>query len=544
VKWSIGVKIGTGFAFGMALLIALGTLAYLTTNQLISVTEHVSQIVEVNQSLRGIVIAITDAEAGVRGFLLSNDTVYLDPFSSATAAINKLMADVRQRTLDNPGQQKILDTIEPLVAARLSALGAAIPNRQASLTAALQRPAATSQVRAGDAIRVAIAGMLDENMRQVYAGNSEAKDASRLIRLVILVGIPVALVLLLLIALFLIRAISVPLRAMARLADRVAGGDLTVRVAHGNRKDEVGVLNVSLGVMLENFRELLSQTQQGLAMVGTSASEILATTSEIASGAAETATGVSETTTTVEEVKQTVLLASQKAKAVMENAQRSVQVSQAGKLAVEETLAGMNRIREQIDLITGSIVRLSEQSQAISEITTTVNDIAEQSNLLAVNAAIEAAKAGEQGKGFAVVAQEVKSLAEQSKKATAQVRIILGDVQKATSAAVMATENGSKVVDAGVKQSGDVIEAIRQLTESIVDAAQAATQISASSQQQVLGMDQVAQAMESIKVASSQNMAGTKQAETAARQLHEMGEKLHVIVARYKLEEHQDARAG
>src|SRR5208283_2790829 len=190
------------------------------------------------------------------------------------------------------------------------------------------------------------------------------------------------------------------------------------------------------------------------------ASEILATTTQIATGAAETATGVSETTTTVEEVKQTAQVASQKARSVMDGAQRSVQVSQTGRKSVEETLAGMNRIREQMEFIAGSIVRLSEQSQAIGEIIAAVNDLAEQSNLLAVNAAIEAAKAGEQGKGFAVVAQEVKSLAEQSKQATAQVRGILGDVQKATSAAVMATEQGSKVVEAGVKQSTEVSEAI------------------------------------------------------------------------------------
>ncbi len=113
----------------------------------------------------------------------------------------------------------------------------------------------------------------------------------------------------------------------------------------------------------------------------------------------------------------------------------------------------MKRIQTHMDSIAASIVRLSDQSQAIGEIIASVNDLAEQSNLLAVNAAIEAAKAGEQGKGFAVVAQEVRSLAEQSKQATAQVRNILGDIQKATSAAVMATEQGSKAVEAGVKQS-------------------------------------------------------------------------------------------
>lgn len=180
-------------------------------------------------------------------------------------------------------------------------------------------------------------------------------------------------------------------------------------------------------------------------------------------------------------------------------------------------------------------MRLSEQSQAIGEIIATVNDLAEQSNLLAVNAAIEAARAGEQGKGFAVVAQEVKSLAEQSKHATAQVRTILGDIQKATSAAVLATEQGNKAVEAGVKQSAEAGESIRLLTDSVTEGAQAAVQIAASSQQQMVGMDQVALAMENIKQASIQNVSGTKQAEAAAESLHELGQKLKQLAEQYKV---------
>jgi methyl-accepting chemotaxis protein len=188
-----------------------------------------------------------------------------------------------------------------------------------------------------------------------------------------------------------------------------------------------------------------------------------------------------------------------------------------------------------MESIAESIVRLSEQSQSIGEIIATVNDLAEQSNLLAVNAAIEAAKAGEQGKGFAVVAQEVKSLSEQSKQATAQVRTILGDIQRATSAAVLATEQGNKAVQAGVKQTTETGEAIRLLADSIAEAAQAATQIAASSQQQMVGMDQVALAMENIKQASVQNVSGTRQAEVAAQSLHELGQKLQQLAAQYKV---------
>jgi methyl-accepting chemotaxis protein len=287
------------------------------------------------------------------------------------------------------------------------------------------------------------------------------------------------------------------------------------------------VLGLAFGALLT--RSIARQLRESVAQLSASSAEILATTTQVASGSAETATAVSETTATVEEVKQTAQVASQKAKYVSESAQKASSVAQAGRRSVEEGIQGMSRIQEQMGSIAESIVRLSEQSQAIGEIIATVNDLAEQSNLLAVNAAIEAARAGEQGKGFAVVAQEVKSLAEQSKQATAQVRTILTDIQKATGAAVLATEQGGKAVDAGVKQSAEASESIRVLAEAITEAAQAATQIAASSQQQMVGMDQVALAMDNIKQASAQNVAGTKQAEAAAQNLHELGQKLSAM---------------
>ena len=358
--------------------------------------------------------------------------------------------------------------------------------------------------------------------------------AERTLRLFAMVG-SLAALLAVAMALLISRIIAAPLQTLSGIAGQVASGDLTVSIPAGHRTDEVGELLRAFGAMLEGLRKLMHEINEGVNVLSSSSGQILATTTQVVSGAAETATAVSETTATVEEVKQTAQVASQKAKHVSDSAQKVAQVSQSGRKSVEDAIQGMHHIQEQMASIAESVVRLSEQGQAISEIIATVNDLTEQSNLLAVNAAIEAARAGEQGKGFAVVAQEVKSLAEQSRHATAQVRTILGDVQKATSAAVMATEQGAKAVEAGVKQSSEARESIRLLADSIGEAAQAATQIAASSQQQMVGMDQVALAMENIKQASVQNVAGTKQAETAAHSLHELGQKLKQLAAQYKV---------
>ncbi|HUW06948.1 MAG TPA: methyl-accepting chemotaxis protein [Williamwhitmania sp.] len=280
---------------------------------------------------------------------------------------------------------------------------------------------------------------------------------------------------------------------------------------------------------------ILSEVKDTVNILVASTSEILAATTQVASGSVETSTAISETTTTVEEVRQAAQLSSQKASRVSENALQVSQVTQLGQKAVDETLTGMHEIQTQMDSMANTIIRLSEQTQQIGGIIASVTEVADKSNMLAVNAAIEAAKAGEQGRGFAVVAQEIRNLAQQSKEATIQVRNILNDVQKTTSSAVMATEQTSRAVDIGVKQSAQAGDTIKKLADSSSKAVEAATQIVASSQQQVVGMDQIGLAMQNINQAGTENAASMVQAEKAAKGLNELGQKLKVLVEQYKI---------
>lgn len=365
------------------------------------------------------------------------------------------------------------------------------------------------------------------------AARSQAQVRKSL-HLFVIAGI-FAMLLAVIMTLFLNWIIVNPLKEISAAMESLASGELAINLSINDRHDELGILAQNFRKMVENQRKIIQEIGDAVSILTSVSDEILAMTKQVSSGSAETATALNQTMGTVEEVKQTVQLASEKAMQVSDSAQKTVQISRSGQHAVEEMIAGMGHIGEQTNAAAISITKLSEQNKAIGEIIATVNDLTEQSSLLAVNAAIEAAKAGEQGKGFSVVAQEIKSLAQQSKQATIQVRIILGEIQKAIAAAVMATEHNGQAVEAGAQQSDTAGISIKMLAESIVEAAHVAVQIAATSKQQMVGMAQVALAMENIKEASTLNLTGTRQAEAAAQNLHGLGLKLKQLVEWYKV---------
>jgi methyl-accepting chemotaxis protein len=325
-----------------------------------------------------------------------------------------------------------------------------------------------------------------------------------------------------------------PLRALSQAAERVAAGDLSVQLPPQTRRDETGVLSRTFAQMIERLRDMMREIGDGVQVLASSASEITAATAQVTASSAQTAAAVADTSTTAEEVKQTARVSTDKALRVQDMAQRKLSASRTGVHAMEESIAAMQQIREQMDALAQSILRLADQGVAIGEIIATVNDLADQSNLLSVNAAIEAARAGEEGAGFRVVAQEIRSLSEQSKQATVQVKALLGDIQKATSSAVMNTEQANKAVRTGVTLSEEAARAIRSLIVSIEESAQAAAQIAVSAHQQSAGMDQITYAMQDIQQASAQNVAASRQSEAAAQGLQQLGLRLKAVVDQYR----------
>ncbi len=281
------------------------------------------------------------------------------------------------------------------------------------------------------------------------------------------------------------------------------------------------------------LREMVKRLQSSAVQVTASSSQILASSTQMASTTREQASAVNQITSTVEEIKASAVQVAQRAQSVAERAAVAAQAAQKGREAVSAAIGGMENIQEKVEVIAENILALSEKTQQIGDIIDTVSDIAGQSNILALNAAIEAAQAGEAGKGFRVVADEVRNLSEQSRQAAAQVKVILGDIQKATNLAVMATEQGTKGVNAGNELVNRTAETIGELAQVVEVSAQAAQQIVAGVEQQTIGLDQIAIGMNDINQAAQQSAAGAQQSQKAAQDLTQLAEQLKSAVAQY-----------
>lgn len=548
----IGLRMGLGFTVVLALMIALIVVGLNQMKVTLAMLDHVAEVnVTRLHAANSMIDDVREVSISLRNALLLKDIGNTETTRKEIAATrNDYDENLRKvEELTPKDDTKALGIISKIKASRdtsrqlnntlLDLAGAGKHDEALDLMIKGATPAVRQWIEQTEEL-------IKHSEERIAMRSDQAEEVQATARTTMFILGAIAIVLAAVIGVSLTLSIVRPLQRMSQIAAMVGKGDLGNKVGYLSL-DEIGGLAKSFDLMIDNLKsagdkilqrqkemeQVQSEISEAVNILASSSSQILALTSQLAASTTETSTAITETTTTMEEVKQTSRQMSQRAAAVSETAQSTAQTTEAGRRSVEDTIAGMNKIKEQMDVIANNIVKLSEQSQTIGAIISSVNDLANQSNLLAVNASIEAAKAGEQGKGFAVVAQEVRSLAEQSKDATNQVRTILNDIQKAISGAVMATEQGAKAVEAGLNQSQTAGDSIGRMAEDIVKAAQAAMQISVSTNEQVAGIDQVSSAMESIKKATEQIVSSTRQSEESTKNLHELGMKLKQMVARY-----------
>jgi methyl-accepting chemotaxis protein len=326
-----------------------------------------------------------------------------------------------------------------------------------------------------------------------------------------------------------------PLEDLAAAAAAIAGGDLSRRVGQIAADGEIGALARSFDAMVTGLQATLAELRDAAAQLDREAGEILGSVTRQTAATTEQAAAITQTSATASEIAQTAKQATQHADSVIQMTKRSEELSQEGLQVVEQAVASSAALGDHVKRIAATMADLSERTLQVGEIIASVKDLAEQSNLLALNASIEASKAGEHGRGFAVVALEMRNLAEQSRQAAVQVRAILSEIQRGAREAASATDEGAQKAVSTVALSRAAGEAIEGLAMVIRESAQAARQIASNTRQQTTGVEQMVAAISELSTTINESADGSRAIEQGAAALTKVSRHLGESVGRFRV---------
>ncbi len=278
------------------------------------------------------------------------------------------------------------------------------------------------------------------------------------------------------------------------------------------------------------IRRASQQMNEAAAAIASSTTQIAASIEEQERSSSHQAASVSQTTTTMDELGASSRQSAEQAEAAAAGAQQALVLADNGTRAVERTIQGMATLKTKVSAIAEQILRLSEQTSQIGSISGLVSDLANQTNMLALNAAVEAVRAGEHGKGFSVVAAEIRKLADESKKSAERIGALVTDIQNAINATVMATDEGTKTVDEGVRIAQETSDAFAGVTNAVNNVVLNNQQISLNIKQQAIAIQQVVDAMNALNVAAKETTGGIGQIRIGTQRLNEAALSLQAIV--------------
>jgi methyl-accepting chemotaxis protein len=481
-NWTFGRKIAAGFALSFVLLIAVGAVAYTSINKLTSTSQSVTHTHEVLERIAGVLSLLKDAEAGQRGYVITGDEAFLEPYHAGAGDVLNVLKELGKLTADNPNQQKRIDSAEPLIAAKLAELKQTIDLRRAG-----NLDETVKIVRGGEGKRIM------DDLRRIL-GEMEGEE----------------------------RAL---LKQRAEEGAAAAAGAKSVIV--------IGtvlclLLVTAAGTLIT--RSLSHQIGSSVGQIQSSSTELQAAANQQATATKEQATAMSEISTTISELLATSRQIAESAQRVAHIAAQTAAAARAGDATVATAHHSITTIRQQVDLIVNHMLELGKKSQQIGAVLDIVAELAEQTNILAINATIEAAGANEAGKRFAVVADEIRKLADRVAGSTKEIRGLIEDVRSSVNTTIMTTETGSKSVDAGAKQFSEVAAAFAEIAGLVGTTTEAAREIELSTKQQSTAVEQVNVAITSAAQATKETEASSGQTLQTAVELSSLSHALLRIV--------------
>ncbi len=535
-RWKISTQIATGFALGLTVFSIVGIISYRGTQELVSTARQEKYTYQVLGELDEILALVRDAETGQRGYLLTNDTSYLTPYNQARTAVQARVDEFRQLVRDNPSQQAYVQALDPLVRQKLAELDSTIRLKQNGQSAAALKIVKTNEgKRLMDQIRAVVARIRAEEQNRLQTRSQIANRAAQRTLNSILYGMPFAILLLALIGVILNRQIARPLNLVSKVAQQVADGDLTQAIATTRDTTEVGRLLTAFQRMTRSLNALITQAQKSGIQISTSTTQIAAAGRQLEATVNEQVASMHEVNATSRQIASTAGELAKSMDGVAETARTTTEAASNSQMNLEKMQLAMQNLVLATSSISSKLTVMDEKANNINTVVTTITKVADQTNLLSLNAAIEAEKAGEYGAGFAVVAREIRRLADQSAVATLEIEQMVKGMQSSVSQGVMEVDKFSREVRQYVEDVGDISGQIAGFIKNVQGLTPQFGAVSQRMDEQYRGAEQISLAIGQLSDASYQTVQSLQETNNALTQLDDAARGLQREISQFKV---------
>ncbi len=468
---------------GIIVLVVLfiGITTYVGFQKMSQTVAHETLAYEIIGKLHFLESSLVDVESGQRGYLLTSKEDFLDSYTLGINSVTETISSL-STLIKNPEQLQRLQDLKKICADKI-----AWTDKTLSLSKSGRKEEGVDRVRSGSGKVI---------MDSFHNKINELVTAEEII-----------------------------------LTQRKASSDAAYNFAQSvSMFGTMIIILLALTALVVLYRNITNKLNLSINAISTTSMEISATVEQHENTARQQASSVAETASTVDEINTSTIQNAEQAEAVADITKQALLSTDEGVHIAQQVNTEMDALKEIISAIGTQMLHLSEQTNQINNIAILVSDITSQINMLALNAAVEAVRAGEQGKGFSVIAQEVRKLADQGKKSVEKVNVIVSDIQKATNSAVMVTENGTKTVNEltqTVQKAGEIFSNISGIANNVYEKT---TQVALNGKQQLTAVKQITIAMNEINAGSKQTAAGITQTKTALQKLTDTSEALKRVV--------------